>query len=204
MSEKVLAVHKDLLEGYFQDIPYGLITNNRNLIFDEVLKNYCFLDRDKAEYDYNYRQVIPYIVVRKGDLYLLLKRLDKQTEKRLHGKYSLGIGGHINPDCSDDCENIIMGGLYKELNEEIALEKPLKLTFSGIINNEKSDVGKVHVGFLYILDANSLEFEILEKEKMTGEWIKKEQLLEYYEYLEGWSQIVFDNYIEKMASNDGL
>ncbi len=204
MSEKVLAVHKDLLEGYFQDIPYGLITNNRNLIFDEVLKNYCFLDRDKAEYDYNYRQIIPYIVVRKGDLYLLLKRLDKQTEKRLHGKYSLGIGGHINPDCSDDCENIIMGGLYKELNEEIALEKPFKLTFSGIINNEKSDVGKVHVGFLYILDANSLEFEILEKEKMTGEWIKKEQLSEYYEYLEGWSQIVFDNYIEKMASNDGL
>lgn len=195
MAEKVLVVHKDLLENYFQDMSYGLITDNKEVIFDLVLKNYSFLDRDIAEHDYDYRQIIPYIVVRKDDSFLLLKRLNKQTEKRLHGKSSLGVGGHINPDSSEKYENIIMSGLYKELNEEISIKEPFKLTFSGIINNQTSDVGKVHVGFLYILEASSLDFEVLEKEKMTGEWIKKEQLSEYYEYLEGWSQIVFDNYI---------
>lgn len=195
MSEKVLVVHKDLLESYFQDISYGLITDNNELIFDLVLENHSFLDRDIAEHDYDYRQIIPYIIVRKDDSFLLLKRLNKQTEKRLHGKYSLGVGGHINPDPSERYENIIMSGLYKELNEEISIKEPFKLTFSGIINNQTSDVGKVHVGFLYILEASSLDFEVLEKEKMTGKWIKKDQLSEYYEYLEGWSQIVYDNYI---------
>lgn len=197
MAEKVLVVHKDLLEEYFKDISYGLLVDNTDLIFDNVLKNHSFLDRDIAEYDYDYRQIIPYIIVKKEDSYLLLKRLDKQTEKRLHGKYSLGVGGHINPDSSGKYENVIMSGLYKELNEEISIKEPFKLTFSGIINNQTSDVGKVHVGFFYVLESSSFDFEILEKEKMTGEWVRKEQLSEYYDYLEGWSQIVFDNYIDK-------
>ncbi len=195
MAEKVLVVHKDLLEGYFQDISYGLITDNNDLIFDLVIKNHSFLDRDIVEHDYDYRQIIPYIVVRKDDSFLLLKRLNKQTETRLHGKYSLGVGGHINPDSSEKYENIIMSGLYRELNEEISIREPFSLNFSGIINNQTSDVGKIHVGFLYILEASSLDFEVLETEKMTGEWINKEKLSEYYDYLEGWSQIVFDNYI---------
>lgn len=196
MAEKVLVVHKDLLEGYFKDISYGLIIDNTDLIFEEVLKNHSFLDRNIAEYDYDYRQIIPYIIVKKDDSYLMLKRLNKQTEKRLHGKCSLGVGGHINPDPSGKYENVIVSGLYKELNEEISIKEPFKLTFSGIINNQTSDVGKVHIGFLYILEANSLDFEVLEKEKMTGEWVSEKELAKYYEYLEGWSQIVFDNYIK--------
>jgi len=200
MAEKVLVVHKDLLEGFFKNISYGLIVDNKDLIFEKVLKNHSFLDRDIAEYDYDYRQIIPYIVVKKDDSYLMLKRLNKQTEKRLHGKYSLGVGGHINPDPSDKYENIIISGLFKELNEEISIKEPFNLTFSGIINNQISDVGKVHVGFLYILEASSWDFEVLEKEKMTGEWIDKKDLASYYEYLEGWSQIVVDNHISVASS----
>ncbi|MCT4563299.1 MAG: NUDIX domain-containing protein [Maledivibacter sp.] len=196
MAEKVLVVHKDLLKEYFKDISYGLIVDNTDLIFDKALKNHSFLDRDIAEYDYDYRQIIPYIIVKNEDSYLLLKRLNKQTEKRLHGKYSLGVGGHINPDPSNKYENVIMSGLYRELNEEISIKEPFELTFAGVINNQTSDVGKVHVGFLYILEASSLDFEVLEKEKMTGEWVTQEELTAYYEYLEGWSQIVFDNYIK--------
>lgn len=195
MSEKVLVVHKDLLEEQFENISYGLIVKNKDLIFNKVLKNHSFLDRDIAEYDYDYRQIIPYIIVKKDDSFLMLKRLNKQTEKRLHGKCSLGVGGHINPDPSGKYENVILSGLYKELNEEISIKEPFKLTFSGVINNQTSDVGKVHVGFLYILEASSLDFEVLEKEKMTGEWVNKNQLKQYYEYLEGWSQIVYDNLI---------
>jgi predicted NUDIX family phosphoesterase len=196
MAEKVLVVHKDLLKEYFKDISYGLIVDNTDLIFDKALKNHSFLDRDIAEYDYDYRQIIPYIIVKNEDSYLLLKRLNKQTEKRLHGKYSLGVGGHINPDPSNKYENVIMSGLYRELNEEISIKEPFELTFAGVINNQTSDVGKVHVGFLYILEASSLDFEVLEKEKMTGEWVTQKELTAYYEYLEGWSQIVFDNYIK--------
>ncbi|SKC92130.1 hypothetical protein [Maledivibacter halophilus] len=197
MSEKVLAVHKDLLKDYFKDISYGLIVNAKDLIFNKVLENHCFLDRDVAEYSYDYRQIIPYIIVKKDDSFLMLKRLNKQTEKRLHGKYSLGVGGHINPDQSGKYENIIMSGLFKELNEEISIIEPFKLTFSGIINNQTSEVGKVHIGFLYILETSSLDYEVLEKEKMTGEWIHKKNLRDYYKFLEGWSQIVYDDFISK-------
>lgn len=155
-----------ILEEYFKDVSYGLIVDNTDLIFDKALKNHSSLDRDIAEYDY--RQIIPYIVVKKEDSYLLLKKLNKQTEKRLHGKYSLGVGRHINPDPSNKHENVIMSDLYKDLNEVISIKEPFKLNFSGVINNQTSDIGKVHVGFLYILEAGSLDFEVLEKEKMTG------------------------------------
>jgi len=153
------------------------------------------MPRDLAEYNFEHKQVIPYLIIRKGDNYLLLQRTSKQTEKRLHNKFSLGIGGHINPDSSGHGNNLIIGGLYKELSEEVLINSPSELKFIGTINDESNSVSRVHLGLLYELEVLSDEYEVLEKDKMSAQWEHRNNLIHYYDNLETWSQIVYDYYI---------
>jgi predicted NUDIX family phosphoesterase len=197
LSEKVLVIQNNLLRSHIQNKSGILITEQKEQIFDKILINQVFMPRDNAEYNLDHKQVIPYVIIRNGNNYLLLKRLAGQTEKRLHNKYSLGIGGHINPDSSINRENIIIKGLYRELNEEVSVDDPADLNFIGIINDESNSVSKVHLGLLYELEAGSPGCRVLETGKMTAQWATREELREFYDGLETWSQIVYDHYIMK-------
>jgi predicted NUDIX family phosphoesterase len=195
VSEKVLIIHNSLLHGHIQTTSGCLITEQKDDIFNKILDNKSFMQRDKAEYDFQHKQVIPYVIIRHGVNYLLLKRSTGQTEKRLHNKYSLGIGGHINPASSINEDNIIIKGLYRELNEEVSVRDPGHLQFIGIINDESNSVSRVHLGLLYVLEVPSQDYEVLEKEKMTAQWVAESDIKQYYNGLETWSQIVYDQYI---------
>jgi predicted NUDIX family phosphoesterase len=197
MSEDVLVIENSLIQPHIPGKQACLLRDDSENIVNAILENQLFMTRDEAEYNFNHKQVIPYVTIRNGNDYLLLKRTKKQTEKRLHDKYSLGIGGHINPVSQDSEENIIMQGLYRELNEEISLHEPGRLHFIGIINDESNSVSRVHLGLLYVLDVLSSGFEVLETELMTAEWASREKLSEYYSFFETWSQIVYDYHIIK-------
>jgi predicted NUDIX family phosphoesterase len=157
--------------------------------------------RDEAEYNFEHKQVIPYVTVRHNNDYLLLQRTKQQSEKRLHNKYSLGIGGHINPLDDMDEENIIIKSLYRELNEEVLVKDQDGLSFIGIINDESNSVSRVHLGLFYVLEASTPEFRVLETDKMTAQWVPEKDLKEYYEGLETWSQVVYDHYIANNGSS---
>jgi predicted NUDIX family phosphoesterase len=195
MSENVLVIDNSLLHAHITGKSGRLIADINEQIFNEIIENQTFMSRDEAEYNFNYKQVIPYVTIRNGNDYLLLKRTQKQTEKRLHDKYSLGIGGHINPVPHDSEDNIIMQGLYRELNEEIFLNEPGQLHFIGVINDESTSVSRVHLGLLYVLDVLSPGYQVLETELMTAQWVPKEKLTDFYPSFETWSQIVYDYYI---------
>lgn len=195
MSEKVLVIQNNVLTAHIQSKSGCLITEQKEQIFNKILVNQGFMPRDDAEYNFEHKQVIPYVIIRNGNNYLLLKRLTGQTEKRLHNKYSLGIGGHINPDSSITGDNIVIKGLYKELYEEVLVDDPADLNFIGIINDESNSVSKVHLGLLYELQAESPGFRVLETEKMTAQWVAEDELSDFYDGLETWSQIVYDHYI---------
>ncbi len=197
MPENVLVVQNTSLQEYMNNGNGCLITEHNDKLFDNILENHMFMPRDKAEYDFEHKQVIPYVIIRENNNYLLLKRTKKQTEKRLHNKYSLGIGGHINPDEATGDDNIIIKGLYRELNEEVSLRDPSSLDFIGVINDERNSVSKVHLGLLYVQEVLSPEYKVLETEKMTAQWISADNLKDYYNELETWSQIVYDYYIKK-------
>jgi predicted NUDIX family phosphoesterase len=197
MSEQVLVVRRELVESFLQGRE-GLVTDNLEVIFEQILKDHLFVPRRDAEYDFDLKQVIPYVIIRCRDNFLLLRRTSKQTEKRLHNKYSLGIGGHINPSLPDNGDpNIIIKGLHRELNEEILLEGAGTLTFKGVINDESSSVSKVHLGLLYVLEVESHEYAIREVDKMTGQWMDERGIMAVYDLMETWSQIVFDRHIRK-------
>ena len=83
MPEQVLIVQNILLDSHIQDESGCLITENKEQIFDKILKNQLFMSRDKAEYNFEHKQVIPYVIIRNEGNYLLLRRTTGQTEKRL-------------------------------------------------------------------------------------------------------------------------
>jgi predicted NUDIX family phosphoesterase len=195
MSEDVLVIENSLIQSHFPEKAAGLLRDTSEVIVRKIIENKVFMARSEAEYNYDHKQVIPYVAVRNGTDYLLLKRTKKQTEKRLHDKYSLGIGGHINPVAHDSEENIILQGLHRELNEEIHLHEPGELHFIGVIHDESNSVSRVHLGLLYVLDVLSPGFKVLEDDKMTAAWISSEKLSEFYPFFETWSQVVYDYYI---------
>ncbi|MEJ2695569.1 MAG: hypothetical protein P8013_02875 [Candidatus Sulfobium sp.] len=195
MPEEVLVVKRELLEPFLAS-GERLITGRGDAIFNEILAAHMFVPRSDAEHDFGLKQVIPYVIVRCRDNFLLLRRTSKQTEERLHNKYSLGIGGHINPSLPDGgYPNIIIKGLYRELNEEILLGGPGRLSFKGVINDESSSVSKVHLGLVFVLEVESREYSVKETEKMAGQWADQKGMMQVYDKMETWSQIVFDSYV---------
>lgn len=85
--------------------------------------------------------------------------------------------------------------LTRELNEEVLLLNDCKIDNIvpiGFINDDTNDVGKVHLGVLYQMHISSMDLEINEKEKMTGQWINISELKAYYPMMESWSKIYID------------
>src|SRR6185436_3445956 len=115
-----------------------------------------------------------------------LQRTAKQTEARLHHKVSIGIGGHINPG------HDLIDGLQKELDEEVRIDGDYELRFAGILNDESTEVGRVHLGAVFLLDSTTRDVVVVETEKMRGEWMPRARLAEVREAMETWSQIVYD------------
>lgn len=183
--EQVMVVERERLAPYL--IEYGLVTEGVDDAIDAILDGHFFLDRPTAEKSPQYKQIIPYVIIRHAGSYYLLQRTPKQTEARLHHKLSLGIGGHINPDTPE-----LLDGLHKELEEEVHVAGDYDLTFAGILNDDTTEVGSVHLGVVYVLDAHDANVTVRETDKMTGRWASVDELRELRERMETWSQIVYD------------
>jgi len=152
-----------------------------------------FLERTVAEHDFNWKQVIPYVVIRHEDRYLLMRRTARQAESRLHHKYSLGIGGHINrEDLRHANGDVILAGMRRELAEEVSVEAEQSCELIGAINDDSTEVARVHVGLVFLLRTASGRYRIVEQDKHTAAWTPADQLAQYYEEMETWAQIVHD------------
>ncbi|MFC1549319.1 NUDIX domain-containing protein [Nitrospirota bacterium] len=203
MSERVLVVDNDMIGPYIPGPAPMLITERTMELYSLILDNHLFIPREQAEEDYTKKQPIPYVAVRHGKSYLVLRRTKNQSEKRLHDKLSLGIGGHINPGEDGGEEDIIMNAMRRELEEEVHIHRPSGLKFAGFINDESNSVSRVHLGLLFVMSTEDEGFEVREKDMMTAEWVQRDTLKDHYEGFETWSQIVYDNYI-KTGNNGGL
>ncbi|HIA39007.1 MAG TPA: phosphoesterase, partial [Planctomycetes bacterium] len=130
-----------------------------------------FIERRYAETHPEFKQPIPYVAICQDDKVLCLTRLSTQGEKRLHGKKSIGIGGHINP-CDQSDGDLFANACQRELHEELILpsDTTLPLIPVGIINDDTSTVGAVHLGLVYSLDASQLNVSIRETDAMAGEF----------------------------------
>jgi predicted NUDIX family phosphoesterase len=154
-----------------------------------IRKHHQLVDRAPAEIDNSLKQIIPYAIIRFDDQVYLVKRSKRQAEARLHDLYSIGLGGHIS-ESLDDTSDVIRAALARELEEEMDITGPSQTKYVGIINDDTTDVGKVHLGILHEVLLEGNYCRIREKENMTGNWCAIPSLANYYDAMESWSQIV--------------
>lgn len=188
-NEQVFSVPTALLSPYL--IRRGLITEKTEEILDIIMKEHVFLPREAAERDPAYRQIIPYIAIIRGDEVFSTRRLKQSGEARLHGRISLGIGGHISEEADGDGGDVLMRGLVRELEEEVFVENLSmnSLRFRGFINDDSNDVGRVHLGLFCTLEATA-GVEVRETDKLLGAWLKRAELSGLAADMETWSSLI--------------
>ncbi|MEN3042552.1 MAG: DNA mismatch repair protein MutT [Fervidobacterium sp.] len=191
-NEKVLVIKSESVENVCNG-KTGVVLVPQDMFFN-VLKNGFFIERAVAEYDESIRQVIPYIVLKENNDYIFFKRTSNQTEKRLHNMITLGVGGHLNIEDSEDPVECFEKGLWRELKEEVNVEVN-SLEYIGLINELENPVSRVHVGVLYI--AHVKYYGLAEPENFLE--IRSNKLLDYLGEMEGWAKVVA-LYLERMQN----
>lgn len=109
----------------------------------------------------SFRQLIPYVVLFYEDKIVHYVRSPKAGEARLHGRVSIGLGGHIDMGDIIPCGNTIDLGatvgyaMARELREEmgpLATLNAARPELLGLLVDNSDDVGRVHLGLVYKLD----------------------------------------------------
>jgi len=188
-AEKVLCVRR---EDIFPDGAWhGFVTDGLERHQAVIREKHFFMPRPEVENDPGYQQIIPYVVFRHDDRYLLTHRLRASSERRLRKQYSLGVGGHINPGDLQGGDPI-QDGLKREWEEEVVYEGSFEAKLLGLLNDESSPVSKVHLGVVFLVDGDSPNVAIRETDKLAGELLTLDEMRIYYLGMESWSQMVYD------------
>jgi predicted NUDIX family phosphoesterase len=146
-----------------------------------------FRPRPDAEQDPTWKQVIPYVVLRDGERIFLMRRTRAGGDERLHDRYSIGIGGHVNPDDGD-----VAGGLLREWSEEIEADFTPDFAPVGVLNDDDNSVGAVHLGLVFSADAQGRPVEIRERDKLEGGFASWAEVENVADRLETWSALLFE------------
>lgn len=186
--EQVLVVKREKIERFIGG-KNGLIRECAQELFDKIAAEHEFMPRPEAEERPDYKQIISYVILRRGEEVFVTRRLKKGGEARLHGKISIGIGGHINP--VDEQGDMLMRGLWREIEEEVSISAHGELIPCGFINDDTNEVGQVHLGALFILPVEG-EAAVRETEKLEGLWMPPAELRNNYDSMETWTQIALE------------
>ena len=151
-----------------------------------------YLPRDAAEKDPSYKQLIPYCIFRCGNFIFGYTRGTAQGEARLHAKRSIGVGGHISTVDRDASSEPYLAGMERELEEEIEIETGYSEQLAVLINDDATEVGKVHLGIVHIFDVNEPQVRPREKSMIDSGFFPLEELVRDRDQFESWSQICLD------------
>jgi predicted NUDIX family phosphoesterase len=200
-NENVLVVRRKLFDelGSFQGLNFG-VEKYLNAILSRG-SNF-FIPRPEAETNPAYKQIIPYALIAFEKTVLHYVRGKKAGEQRLVAKGSIGIGGHMNE--TDESlfamdEEAYRAGVEREVNEEINIDTSFEDRIVALLNDDSTEVGRVHLGIVHIFKLK--EPNVQKREAMiTGlAFLAKEELMARRQSLESWSQICLDS-LERLLS----
>ena len=150
-KEKVLCFEHTLFErlGVFQGMSLDI---ERYMPALTTRSNVLYVDRAQVEHDHRYKQIIPYALIVSGNKILRYRRGKRGVESRLHGLYSVGVGGHI---LEQDNWPFSRGLGYREamrrrLREELDIDVTGE-TPVAVINDDSNDVGRFHFGVVHVV-----------------------------------------------------
>ena len=150
-EERVLCFKRQFLEelGVFQGLSLDV---EKYLPVVTAPSRITYLNRSEAEQDKRYKQLIPYVLILCHDRILRYRRGKGGQETRLHGLFSVGIGGHI----ADEDDNLFSAhrgyhdGMRRELKEEVDIEATNEVAVA-LINDDSTEVGQVHFGVVHVM-----------------------------------------------------
>jgi predicted NUDIX family phosphoesterase len=190
-AERVLVVPTAVLRdlGLFQGFCAEVERYLPHLLAPAHLR---FVPRPEAEHDPTLKQLIPYIVLRCGELVFHYVRGKAGNEARLRARRSLGVGGHV---CAQDGErqaDAYRAGMLRELEEEVLLEGPFRERCVGLINDDRTPVGQVHLGIVHVLELEAPRARCREDALTDSGFATLAELRGAREEFETWSQFLLD------------
>jgi predicted NUDIX family phosphoesterase len=193
-TEQVLVVPTELFHrlGHFQGF-----SAETDRYLAELLSpgNTSYRPRGEMEEDPSFKQLIPYVIFRhrdpaSGQTLFQYTRGKGQGESRLHSKRSIGIGGHISIDDRTTEKSVPYAeGMRRELKEEVALDTRFTERCVGLINDDQTPVGKVHLGVVHLMDVERPNVQPQEPDILDAGFRPIADLLDELDRFETWSQI---------------
>ena len=194
-DENILVIRRSLFDelGSFQGLNF-----ETEKYLGAILSrgNNFFLARAQAESDPAYKQIIPYALIAFEDRVLYYVRGKKAGEQRLVAKGSIGIGGHMNE--GDESlfawdEQAYRAGVEREVNEEIKIDAQFEDRIVALLNDDTTDVGRVHLGIVHVFKLAEPKVEKREAMITNLAFLSKAELGARRDSLESWSQICVDS-----------
>lgn len=185
-NEEILVVRRDIL---FQTTPawQGIKQEVFDNFVNQIETHATYMPRAHAETNQLYKQIIPYLIFKFEDKFFVMQRKSTASEQRLASKFSLGIGGHIRQE--DIVNNNIFDWAQREFEEEVSYQGTLKISNLGVLNDDDSDVGKVHLGMVLLVEGDSDQISIKDEHK-SGTLLTLEECLALQPNMEMWSQMI--------------
>jgi len=197
-TERVLVVPTDLFHrlGHFQGFSPDV-----DRYLDELLssEHTSYRPRAEVEQDPGFKQLIPYVIFRHTDsdgrqTVFRYTRGTGQGEGRLHSKQSVGIGGHISTlyAGADGSGNPYTEGMRREVEEEVIVDTPYTSRCVGMINDDETEVGSVHLGVVHLADVERPAVRPRESEILESRFVPIEDMLADLDGFETWSKICLE------------
>jgi predicted NUDIX family phosphoesterase len=193
-QENILVVKRSLFDelGSFQGLNFqpqkylnALLSRGNNF----------FLSRTKAETDPTHKQIVPYALIAFGNKVLYYVRGKKAGEQRLVAKGSIGIGGHMN-DHDESLfawdEAAYRAGVEREVNEEIKINTKFDDRIVALLNDDSTEVGRVHLGIVHVFKLAEPKVEKREAMITNLGFLSRDELRTRRDSLETWSQFCVD------------
>jgi predicted NUDIX family phosphoesterase len=165
---------------------HGLRTEGLDGFLRSLPEHGRFEERSAMEVDPAYKQVIPYLLLRDGDRIFLMRRTTAGGDARLHDRWSIGVGGHLDPGDVD-----VIGGLRREWREELDADWEPAFEPLALLNDDTTEVGAVHLGVVFLADAAGRPAGVRETDKLEGRFVDAHEVDAVADRLETWSALVW-------------
>lgn len=194
-EERILVVPTSLFHelGYFQGFSREIDRYWPQLVTGDHVE---YRARSEMEEDPSFKQLIPYVLFRwadsAGTVHLFeYQRGSGQGERRLHAKRSVGIGGHISSvdAAMGASHDVYREGMRRELDEEVVIETPYQERVVGLINDDETPVGRVHLGMVHLCDVEEPRIQPREADILDGRFSPVAEILTRLDQYESWSEI---------------
>jgi predicted NUDIX family phosphoesterase len=194
VDERVLVVPSTELDrlGRFQGFSGEVDRYITALLVPELMQ---YRPRSEVEDDPGYKQIIPYVVFRCDGSVFCYTRGKSQGEARLHRLRSLGVGGHVSEEDAQGGKDLdaYEAAMRRELDEEVAVASPGRSRRVGLINDDSTPVGRVHLGVVHLFELEQPNVTAREEGLAEAGFFPLSRVLTFRHEFETWSQICIES-----------